>query len=90
MVSYSIEWKSAAKKELRRLPKQAINNIITAVEKLPNNNPHPAGSKKIIGTEHTYRQRIGDYRIVYSIESNRLVIEVVRVGHRKDVYRNIT
>lgn len=89
MVSYSIEWKSSAKKELRRLPKKAINNIITAVGKLPNN-PHPAGGRKIIGTEHTYRQRIGDYRIVYSIESNRLVIEVVRVGHRKDVYRNIT
>ena len=89
MVSYSIEWKSSAKKELRRLPKKAINNIITAVGKLPNN-PQPAGSRKIIGTEHTYRQRIGDYRIVYSIESNRLVIEVVRVGHRKDVYRNIT
>ncbi|MES9856579.1 MAG: type II toxin-antitoxin system RelE/ParE family toxin [Sedimenticola sp.] len=89
MVSYSIEWKSSAKKELRRLSKKAINNIISAVEKLPND-PHPVGSKKIIGTEHTYRQRIGDYRIIYSIESSQLVIEVVRVGHRKDVYRNIT
>jgi hypothetical protein len=57
VVSYSIEWKSSAKKELRRLPKKAINNIITAVGKLPNN-PHPAGGRKIIGTEHTYRQRI--------------------------------
>lgn len=89
MVSYSIEWKSSAKKELRQLPKKAINNIITAVEKLPNN-PHPTGSRKIIGTEHTYRQRMGDYRVVYSIENNRLVIEIVRVGHRKDVYKNIT
>jgi len=89
VASYSIEWKSSAKKELRRLPKKTINNIITAVERLKNN-PHPIGSKKIVGTEHTYRHRIGDYRIVYSIESNCLVIEVVRVGHRKDVYRNIT
>jgi mRNA interferase RelE/StbE len=64
VVFYSIEWKNSAKKEIRRLPKKAINNIITAVEKLKNN-PHPAGNKKIIGTEHTYRQRIGDYRIVY-------------------------
>ena len=89
MATYSIEWKSSAKKELRRLPKKVINNIISAIEKLPHN-LHPAGSKKLIGTEHIYRQRIGDYRIVYSIESNRLVIEIVRVGHRKDVYRNIT
>lgn len=89
MVSYSIEWKSSAKRELRRLPRKTINNIITAIEGLKNN-PRPTDSKKIIGTEHTYRYRIGDYRIVYSIASNCLVIEVVRVGHRKDVYRNIT
>ena len=88
-MSYSIEWKSSAKKELRRLPGQVISKIIAAVEKLPND-LHPIGSRKIIGTEHTYRQRIGDYRIVYSIESNCLVIEVIRVGHRKDVYKNIT
>jgi mRNA interferase RelE/StbE len=89
VVSYSIEWKSSAKKELRRLPKKVINNIITTIEKLAND-LHPVGSKKIIGTEHTYRQRIGDYRILYSIESSRLVIAIIRVGHRKDVYRNIT
>ena len=89
MVSYSIEWKSSAKKELKRLSKKAINKIILAVEEL-RNNPHPVGSRKIIGTKHTYRKRIGDYRIVYSIESNYLVIEIVRVRHRKDVYRNIT
>ena len=89
MGSYNIEWKSSAKKELRRLPKKTIENIIAAVEKLSSDS-RPGGSKKIIGTEHTYRQRIGDYRIVYSIESNRLIIEIIRVGHRKDVYRNIT
>lgn len=89
MASYSIEWKSSAKKELRRLPKKLISNIITAVEALKDN-PYPAGSKKIIGTEHTYRRRISDYRIVYSIENKHLVIEIIRVGHRKDVYRNLT
>ena len=44
-------------------------------------------SKKIVGTEHTYRLRTGDYRIVYSIEDNRLIIEIIRVAHRKDVYK---
>ncbi|MEL6711151.1 MAG: type II toxin-antitoxin system RelE/ParE family toxin [Pseudomonadota bacterium] len=88
MPSYNIEWKSSAKKELRRLPKQVIHQIINFVGELPGN-PYPAGSRKIIGTEHTYRQRIGDYRIVYSIKSGCLVIEIVRVGHRKSVYKNI-
>jgi len=88
--SYKIVWKSSAKKELKRLPKKIIGKILSAViEALPND-LHPAGSKKIISTEHTYRQRVGDYRIVYSIESNCLVIEIIRVGHRKKIYRKIS
>ena len=86
MDCYNTEWKNSAKKELKRLPKYIIANIISAVEQLPNNQ-HPSGSKKIVGTEHTYRLRVGDYRVVYSIENNDLIIEVVRVGHRKDIYR---
>ena len=89
MAQYSIEWKSSAKKELKRLPKKVINNIISAVEKL-SKDPYPLGSKKLIGTDHTYRYRIGNYRVVYSTERDMLVIEIIRVGHRKDVYRNIT
>ncbi|MEM9424564.1 MAG: type II toxin-antitoxin system RelE/ParE family toxin [Spirochaetota bacterium] len=89
MESYNIEWKNSAKKELRRLPKKIINSIITAIEGLANN-PYPASSRKLIGAEHTYRQRIGDYRIIYSIENNLLVIEIIRISHRKDVYKNLT
>jgi len=89
MDSYKIVWKSSAKKELKRLPKKVIGNILSAIEALPND-LHPAGSKKIIGTEHTYRQRVGDYRIVYSIDRNYLIIEIIRVGHRKGIYRKIT
>ena len=86
---YKIEWKHSAKKEIKRLPKQVIGKILSAVEQLPNN-LHPVGSKKIIGTEHTYRLRIADYRVVYSIENEYLIIEIIRVGHRKDVYRKRT
>ena len=88
MVSYKIEWKHSATKELKRLPKPVIPKIIAAVEGLPEN-PRPKGSRKIIGAEHTYRIRIGDYRIVYSIEYGRLTIEIIRVGHRKNVYKNL-
>ena len=86
---YKIEWKNSAKKELKRLPKQAIRQILLAIEQLQTN-IHPNGSKKIIGSEHTYRLRTGDYRIVYSVKNNYLVIEIVRVGHRKDFYIKFT
>jgi len=73
VASYKILWKSSAKKELKRLPKKEFGNILSAIESLLND-LHPTGSKKIVGTEHTYRQRVGNYRIVYSIESNYLII----------------
>ena len=86
MACYRIEWKNSAKKELKRLPKHVIAQVISEVEKLYNNQ-HPTGSKKLVGTEHTYRLRTGDYRIVYSVQNERLIIEVIRVAHRKDVYK---
>ena len=88
MASYNIEWKHSAKKELKKLPRTTISKIITAVEELPKN-LFPKGSRKIIGAEHTYRIRIGDYRIVYSVEFGKLVIEIIRVRHRKNVYKNL-
>ena len=52
-----------------------------------NGNPLPPGVRKLYGCHHTYRLRIGDYRIVYEIFDARLVIQIVRVRHRQDVYR---
>jgi len=86
---YKIEWKASAKKELKRLPKPTVGKILAAIDSLPLN-LHPQGSKKIIGSEHTYRLRAGDYRILYSVYDNYLVIEIIRIGHRKDVYKKIT
>lgn len=86
MGSYSVEWKRSAVKELRDLPRVAVSRIVDAVEELASE-PHPPGSRKLGGADHTYRIRIGDYRIVYSVWASQLLIEIVRVGHRKDVYR---
>jgi mRNA interferase RelE/StbE len=83
---YSIEWKRSAVKELRRLPKEVIILVMEAIEGL-RINPLPVGVRKLSGAEHTYRIREGSYRIIYSVYTSRLVIEVIRVGHRKDVYR---
>lgn len=85
MDSYKIEWKRSAVKELKALPKEAVARIVRAVEQLPSE-PYPAGVRKLVGSEHTYRVREGDYRVIYTITASSLIIEVVRVGHRKDVY----
>ncbi|HLA87642.1 MAG TPA: type II toxin-antitoxin system RelE/ParE family toxin [Anaerolineales bacterium] len=86
MASYRIEWKNSAYKELQKLPRQMITRIIAAVAGL-SNDPYPSGVKKLIGSERSYRIRVGDYRVIYEIIENKLIIEIVRVRHRKDVYR---
>jgi mRNA interferase RelE/StbE len=86
MASYRIEWKRSAEKELQKLPKEAIDPIVAAVESLKQN-PFPHGSRKLAGSKASYRIREGVYRIVYTVAAELLVIEIVRVGHRKDVYR---
>ena len=85
MDSYRIEWKRSATQELRRLPREMVGRILKAVEQL-STDPYPSGVRKLAGSEHTYRIRVGDYRIIYSILASALLIEIIRVGHRRDVY----
>ena len=86
MASYKIEWKQSAKKELKKLDKQIIPRILQAIENLADN-PYSSGSKKLIGSNSVYRIRVGDYRIVYNIQSSVLTIEIIKVGHRREIYR---
>jgi mRNA interferase RelE/StbE len=86
MASYQIEWKASAVKELRALPKPVVTRIVTAVASLADH-PFPSGVVKLVGSDHAYRIRIGDYRVVYTVESVVLLIEIVRVRHRRDAYR---
>ena len=83
---YRIEWTRSAAKELRKLPRQMIPKIVAEVDNLTSN-PYPQGVRKLVGTENSYRIRVGDYRILYNIIENRLIVEIIRVGHRKDVYK---
>ena len=85
MGSYKIEWKRSATRELRKLPREAVSRILQAIEEL-SIDPYPTGVRKLVGSEQTYRIRIGDYRVVYSVFSSTLIIQIIRVGHRKDVY----
>jgi mRNA interferase RelE/StbE len=86
MNQFTIEWKRSAVKELRRLPRDVVARILETVEGL-RIDPFPVGSLKLAGAEQTYRVREGSYRVIYTVVASRLVVEVIRVGHRKDVYR---
>jgi len=83
---YQIEWKQSALRELKRLDRQSIPSIVKAIDSLASN-PFPQSVKKLHGSEHKYRLRVGDYRVIYEVFSRRLIIEVIRVRHRKDAYR---
>lgn len=83
---YQIEVKASAIRELEDLPKVIRRRISRAIESLAST-PLPSGCKKLRTEQNLYRIRVGDYRIVYSIDSGRLVVTVVRVGHRKEIYR---
>jgi mRNA interferase RelE/StbE len=86
MAAYKIEWKRSAVKELEKLPRQAVARVIEAVRNLASN-PSPDGTRKIVGSEQTYRIRVGVYRILYNVYDDKFIIEIVRVKHRKDVYK---
>ena len=86
MASFRVEWKPSIKKDLRRIPSDQVARIVNAAGGLAIA-PRPNGSKKLQGTEHTYRIRVGDYRDIYSIYDKQLVVDVIKIDHRKQVYR---
>ena len=83
---YRLEVKNSARKQIARLPKADQRRVMVAIADLAEA-PRPDGARKIVGAENAYRIRVGDYRIVYEIVDRVLTVYVVRVGHRKDVYR---
>jgi mRNA interferase RelE/StbE len=85
-MAFRIEWKKSTRKDLRKLPFSAADKIVETVEHL-SQNPFPHGVEKLSGSEHAYRIRLGDYRIVYEVVTESKLVEIQRVRHRKDVYR---
>jgi len=87
VAKYKIFVKASAAKEIEKIPtKKDRRRIIKKIKSL-SDNPRPGGSVKLSG-EDKYRLRRGNYRIIYSIEDDKLIVHIVKVGHRKDVYRN--
>jgi len=81
VAKYKITIKKSAAKELQEIPKRNLQKIVKRIQSL-SENPRPSGSQKLSAQEK-YRVRQGDYRIVYSIDDKELVIDIVKIGHRR-------
>ncbi|MCW2134423.1 type II toxin-antitoxin system RelE family toxin [Arthrobacter sp. VKM Ac-2550] len=84
--AYEIRLTHAAERSLRKLDAKARIRVAAAIELLQHN-PRPPTAKKLVGGSGEYRIRTGDYRIIYEINDGALVILVLRVGHRREIYR---
>jgi mRNA interferase RelE/StbE len=85
---FEIELSNSAQKDLDRLKGKIwnrIRNILVGLEE----NPRPYNAIKLRGSENSYRIRLGDYRIVYDINDDKCIVLILRVRHRRDVYRNL-
>jgi mRNA interferase RelE/StbE len=83
---YQISFSRPAAKALEDLSEELRRRIAPAIEAL-RAEPRPRGSEKLKGRKDQYRIRVGDFRIVYAIEDDRLIILVLQIGHRRDIYR---
>ena len=87
MTKYSLSFKASVAKDLRQIPKRDVLSILKRIEGLADD-PRPSGSEKLSGQER-FRVRQGTYRIIYEIRDLELIVMVVKIGHRRDVYRTV-
>ncbi len=85
MAKYKITIKKSAAKELEDIPKKDLRKIIKRIQSLAQN-PRPHGSQKL-SAQSRFRVRQGDYRIVYSVEDKNSIVDIVKIGHRREIYR---
>lgn len=88
-MSYRIEVKRSAAKALRKIPKADRKRIAQKIDSLAEDPPNPEITK-MKGNNPFHKVRVGDYRIIYEIQEHALLILIVKIGHRKDIYRNLS
>ncbi|WP_372655262.1 type II toxin-antitoxin system RelE/ParE family toxin [Halobacteriovorax sp.] len=86
MANYKIEITSTAEKSLKKIPKKDLKKVVEAIQVLAIS-PFPSGCRKLKGEEDVYRVRQGNYRIIYEVIDNKLIVLVLKIGHRKDIYK---
>jgi mRNA interferase RelE/StbE len=85
MESYKILIKKAAAGELAKIPKKDLEKIVQRIRNLEQN-PKPSGCRKLSGKDR-YRLRQGDYRVVYAVDDSRHIVEVYKIGNRREIYK---
>ena len=85
MNSYAVELKPSARKELESLPDTVLARVVRRVEALQQE-PRPAGCKKLKGYKDQWRVRIGDWRVIYIVDDKARLVSVTRIAHRREVY----
>jgi mRNA interferase RelE/StbE len=88
MADYTITFARSARKELENLPANIADRIVLKIEALAAN-PRLPGVIKLQGSRNFWRLRVGDYRVVYSINDSSRMLDIAVVRHRRDVYRNL-
>lgn len=86
-MNYRVEFSRGARKQFRKLPTYVQERVKSKINELATE-PRPNRVKKLQGEDNLYRIRVGDYRIVYEIKDNILLIVIIRVKHRSEVYKN--
>ena len=86
-MAYSVQFKPAALRQLERLPHEIQRRVAVRIEML-HLDPTPPGCKRLTGMDGTWRIRIGDYRVVYQVRREILLVLVLKIGHRREVYRS--
>ena len=84
--SYSVVLKRSAERELRSIPQRDLRRLVERIRRLAHE-PRPPGGEKLSGHDR-YRVRQGDYRVVYAVDDEQRIVEVVKIGHRREVYRD--
>ena len=82
---FNLRFKTSVKKDLKAIPRKDVLRILEVLDGLANN-PYPSNSKQLVG-RNAWRVRIGVYRVIYTIDNQEVVIEIIKVGSKKDVYR---
>ncbi|MEA5448643.1 type II toxin-antitoxin system RelE/ParE family toxin [Leptolyngbya sp. CCNP1308] len=85
-MTYRLRFVKRAAKQFQALPEQAKRRIQPKIDALATE-PRPTGVTKLSGEDNLYRIRVGDYRILYAIEDDQLLVLVVALGHRREIYR---
>ncbi len=88
MAVYRVEFEKAVGRALKRLDKPVQRRVFVAIAALAED-PRPPGAEMLSGSEGLFRIRVGDYRVIYAVEDDRLVVLVLHVGHRREVYRKL-